>query len=140
MKPVDVLVVGAGPTGLTLACELVRRRVTCRVIDKSLALFAGSRAKGLQPRTLEVFDDLGIIEAIHAGGMAFPPFRLYAGQTLVWERSLEEMLGGQPPARSDATPHPRAWLIPQWRTDRILYDRLLELGHGTVPSNADPPR
>lgn len=130
MKPVDVLVIGAGPTGLTLACELARRGVTCRVIDKAPGLFAGSRAKGLQPRTLEVFDDLGVIDAIHAGGMAFPPFRLYAGQALVWERSLEQMLGGQLPLGSDATPYPRAWLIPQWRTDRILHDRLVELGDG----------
>lgn len=128
MTSVDVLVVGAGPTGLTLACELARRGVACRVIDKAPSLFMGSRAKGLQPRTLEVFDDLGVIDAIQAGGMAFPPFRLYAEGEQLWERTLEEMLRVPAAKPSEGVPHPRAWLIPQWRTDRILHDRLVELG------------
>lgn len=128
MTEVDVLIVGAGPTGLTLACELLRRNVSCRVIEKSQGLFIGSRAKGLQPRTLEVFEDLGVLDAIHEGGMPFPPFRLYAGKTLVWQRSLEEMLRLPAPKPSLSVPHPRAWLIPQWRTDRILHDRVLALG------------
>jgi 2-polyprenyl-6-methoxyphenol hydroxylase-like FAD-dependent oxidoreductase len=62
----SVLIIGAGPTGLTLACDLARRGVECRVVDKDVRLFVGSRAKGLQPRTLEVFDDLGVIDAIKA--------------------------------------------------------------------------
>jgi hypothetical protein len=40
---------------------------------------AGSRGKGLQPRTLEVFDDLGVIDAIRAAGAPYPPLRSYAG-------------------------------------------------------------
>jgi 2-polyprenyl-6-methoxyphenol hydroxylase-like FAD-dependent oxidoreductase len=134
-REVPVLITGAGPAGLTLACELARRGVACRVIDKAPQLFQGSRAKGLQPRTLEVFDDLGVIDQILAGGAPFPSFRLYAGQELKWERSLEQMLGG-PEAKVDATaaaasegaPYPRAWLIPQWRTDQILHDRFVALG------------
>ncbi|MFY0581139.1 FAD-dependent monooxygenase [Cystobacter fuscus] len=43
---VQVLIVGAGPTGLTLACDLSRRGVACRVIDKVATPFAGSRGKG----------------------------------------------------------------------------------------------
>lgn len=123
-----VLVVGAGPTGLTLACELARRGVGCRVVDKAPELFVGSRAKGLQPRTLEVFDLLGVSGAIQAGGAPFPPFRLYAGDEVRWERSLEEMLGTPSVPATAANPHPRAWLIPQWRTDRILSDRFAALG------------
>jgi 2-polyprenyl-6-methoxyphenol hydroxylase-like FAD-dependent oxidoreductase len=45
----DVLVVGAGPTGLTLACELLRRGVPCHIIDKASAPATTSRALGLQP-------------------------------------------------------------------------------------------
>ena len=56
---VQVLIVGAGPTGLTLACDLARRNIDFRLIDKAPSYFAGSRGKGLQPRSLEVFDDLG---------------------------------------------------------------------------------
>jgi 2-polyprenyl-6-methoxyphenol hydroxylase-like FAD-dependent oxidoreductase len=125
---VDVLIVGAGPTGLTLACELARRNVSFRIVEKSEDLFIGSRAKGLQPRTLEVFADLGVIDAVLAAGAPFPPFRLYAGDCMVWERSLEQMLNLPAAEASASVPYPRAWLIPQWRTDRILYERLRALG------------
>jgi 2-polyprenyl-6-methoxyphenol hydroxylase-like FAD-dependent oxidoreductase len=128
---VTVLIVGAGPTGLTLACDLARRGVSCRVIDRAAQLFPGSRAKGLQPRTLEVFDDLGVIDAVRAAGAPFPGFRLYAGHEVVWERSLYDLLGTPPLEPGPATPYPDPWLIPQWRTDRILAERFAELG-GTV--------
>ncbi len=64
----DVLVVGAGPSGLTLACELRRRGIDCRVIEKAPEFHHRSRGKGLQPRSLEVFDDLGIAEAALTAG------------------------------------------------------------------------
>ena len=71
----DILVVGAGPTGLTLACELAARRIAHRLVDAAAGPFAGSRAKGLQPRTLEVFDRFGIAETIgrRRGLRAGPP-------------------------------------------------------------------
>ncbi|GAA0590137.1 FAD-dependent monooxygenase [Kutzneria viridogrisea] len=123
-----VLIVGAGPTGLTLACELARRGVACRVVDKAPELFIGSRGKGLQPRTLEVFEDLGVLDAVHAGGEPFPKFRLYQGKEVVWERAVHEMLGTPEPTASPTVPYPSPWLIPQWRTDEILRDRFVELG------------
>ena len=64
----DVLIVGAGPTGLTLACELLRRGVNCRIIDKAASPATTSRALGLQPRTLELFDTMGIIDRVLAAG------------------------------------------------------------------------
>src|SRR5690606_27387013 len=65
---VDVLICGAGAAGLTLAIDLARRGVASRLIERSSAPFHGSRGKGLQPRTLEVFDDLGMLDRIHALG------------------------------------------------------------------------
>src|ERR1700761_625232 len=68
-----VLIVGAGPTGLALACELARREVSCRIIEAAPGPQPGSRGKGIQPRTLEVFDDLGIVDRVLAHGrMAMP--------------------------------------------------------------------
>lgn len=63
-----VVIAGAGPTGLTLAIELARRGIPVRLLDRARALFPGSRGKGLQPRTLEVFHDLGVIGAVLAAG------------------------------------------------------------------------
>ncbi|MDR7009971.1 FAD-dependent monooxygenase [Paraburkholderia strydomiana] len=50
----DILIVGAGPTGLTLAFELAVRGVPFQLVDAADGPFPGSRAKGVQPRTLEV--------------------------------------------------------------------------------------
>lgn len=67
-RDVDVLVVGAGPTGLLLAADLARRGVGCRVIDRAVDRAAGSRATDVHPRTLDVLDDIGILGAVLARG------------------------------------------------------------------------
>ncbi|RKT54603.1 FAD-dependent monooxygenase [Saccharothrix australiensis] len=125
---VPVLIAGAGPSGLTLAVELARRGVDCRVVDKAAEPFPGSRAKGLQPRTLEVLEDLGVLDAVLDGGAPFPAFRMYSGTKILWERGLDEVLGTELPRRSPDVPYPLPWLIPQWRTDAILRGRFEELG------------
>ncbi|MGP3927461.1 FAD-dependent monooxygenase [Streptomyces sp. 8N616] len=121
----DVLIVGAGPTGLMLACDLARRGVQARVVERSDRLFPGSRGKGLQPRTQEVFDDLGVIGAVRDAGGPYPLMR-------VWE-------DGEPGAEWDVmeraepsatAPYHEVWMLPQWRTQEILYGRLRELGGG----------
>ena len=78
-----VLVVGAGPTGLTLACELLRRGVGCRIIDKAPAPATTSRALGLQPRTLELFDRMGIIDEVLSTGGPVIDANLYDGHRLL---------------------------------------------------------
>ncbi|MBB5914155.1 2-polyprenyl-6-methoxyphenol hydroxylase-like FAD-dependent oxidoreductase [Nocardia transvalensis] len=123
-----VLIAGAGPTGLTLACDLARRGITCRIVDKAPGLFPGSRGKGVQPRTLEVFDDLGVIDAVLEAGAPFPDFRMYLGTDVHWTRTVHQMLGVPRPDPGSGVPYPDVWLLPQWRTDEILRDRLAELG------------
>ena len=65
---VDVLVVGAGPTGLAMAVELTRMGVRCRVIDKALEPSKTSKVLAVQARTLEYFDRIGIADAAVAEG------------------------------------------------------------------------
>lgn len=125
---VAVLIAGAGPTGLTLACDLFRRGVRCRIIDAAPDPFVGSRAKGLMPRTLEVFEDLGVIEAVLAGGGAFPPFRGYTGGAVAWDRTIYEMAGFPRLPSTTDLPYTDFWMVPQWRTCGILRNRLGELG------------
>ena len=72
-----VLICGAGAAGLTLAVDLARRGVDFRLVDKAPAAFVGSRGKGLQPRSLEVFEDLGVLDRIAVQGRPYPPIRTW---------------------------------------------------------------
>jgi 2-polyprenyl-6-methoxyphenol hydroxylase-like FAD-dependent oxidoreductase len=117
-ESIDVLVVGAGPSGAALAIDLVRRGLRVRIIDKATHAFAGSRAKGVQPRTLEVLEDLGALEDVLAGGGAYPPLGIHAGPlTVPWR-----MIANRKPSAD--IPFPNTWLIPQERTDGALHARL----------------
>jgi 2-polyprenyl-6-methoxyphenol hydroxylase-like FAD-dependent oxidoreductase len=58
----DVLIVGAGPTGLMLACQLAINKISFRIIDKSEDHTTQSRALVVQARSLEIFDQMGISE------------------------------------------------------------------------------
>ena len=75
---VDVLICGAGASGLTLAIELARRGVRFRLIEKEPSPFRGSRGKGIQPRTLEIYEDLGVVNRMIATGGPYPHVRHHA--------------------------------------------------------------
>ncbi|WP_216901046.1 FAD-dependent oxidoreductase [Nocardia alni] len=126
-----VLIVGAGPTGLTLACELARRGVAFRLIEASPGPQPGSRGKGIQPRTLEIFEDLGIIDRVLANGRLAMPLRSIAPDGRV-------TLGGEEPEslrnRPDI-PYTTSLITPEWRTEEALRLLLTDLG-GTVEFGA----
>lgn len=119
----NVLVAGAGPTGLTLAIELARRDIAVRVIDKATEFFEGSRGDGLQPRTLEVFDDLGVIDAVLEQGRPIPTMQISIGGRIVDERRMAEPVEPTPDR-----PYPNAWMLGQSRTEAILRAKLEEYG------------
>ncbi|MET9024600.1 FAD-dependent monooxygenase [Nocardia sp. NPDC004168] len=118
-----VLVAGAGPTGLTLALDLARRDIPVRIVDKAATFFAGSRGDGIQPRTLEVFDDLGVLDAVLTAGMPTPVMRVHLGGEFVTERRMSEPVEPTP-----AVPYPNLWVLGQSRTEAILRERLAEFG------------
>jgi 2-polyprenyl-6-methoxyphenol hydroxylase-like FAD-dependent oxidoreductase len=121
---IDVLICGAGAAGLTLAAELARSGVNFRLIDKLAEPFRGSRGKGIQPRTLEVFEDLGIIERVAASGGLYPPQREYRDDGSHDDTPVIEV--------SDPTPHEpyrTPLMVPQFLTEAALRERLTELGH-----------
>jgi len=118
-----VLIVGAGPTGLALACVLGRRGVAFRIIDKTAEYFAGSRGKGLQPRSLEVLEDLGAIDRILANGRFHLPFRAYDGAGVLGDHDMHADRVPTPDV-----PYASPLIIPQWRVEQILRDRLAAYG------------
>ena len=80
----QVLIVGAGPTGLVLACELLARGVRTRVIDKGDGVVLQTRALAIHARALEVFDMMDLAERFVARGQVVRRFRMYAdGKALV---------------------------------------------------------
>jgi len=119
---IDVLIVGAGPTGAALAIDLVRRGLNIRVIDRQPTSFPGSRAKGLQPRTLEVFEDLGVLDEVIASGGNYPLLGVHMGPIVVPWRMIKK---SRP---SMDRPYPNTWMAPQYRTDANLHARLAGLG------------
>lgn len=121
--PIEVLIVGAGPTGLVLACELARRNVAFRLIDALPQPSIASRGKGLQPRSLEVLDDLGVVDRVLAAGRFHMPMRFHDADGSVKDHDLYEGLQPTPDA-----PYGSPLMIPQWRIENILRERLAEWG------------
>ncbi|MFT3802433.1 MAG: FAD-dependent oxidoreductase [Burkholderiaceae bacterium] len=120
---IDVLICGAGAAGLTLGIELARRGVPFRLIEKMPAPFPGSRGKGIQPRTQEIFEDLGILDRAAAAGGCYPPQRIYRDDGSHVESQMIEHVDPTP-----AEPYHQPLMIPQFVTERLLRERLNELG------------
>ena len=119
----DVLICGAGAAGLTLAIELARRGVRFRLIDELPAPFHGSRGKGIQPRTLEVFEDLGVVDRVVASGGPYPLQREHRAGGAHEDVALFELR-----ERGPHEPYPTPWMVPQFVTETLLRERLTELG------------
>ncbi|MFF0749676.1 FAD-dependent monooxygenase [Streptomyces sp. NPDC004267] len=122
-RDADVLIAGAGPTGLVLAIDLARRGVRALLVEKADRLFPGSRGKGLQPRSQEVLDDLGVLPAIQAASSLYPRMLRWEGTERRGEWDM--MKRAEPTAR---IPYANTLLIPQSRTQELLRARLVELG------------
>jgi len=114
----EVLVVGAGPTGLTLACELRRHGVACRVVDKLEAPVTYSKAAAVHARTLEVFDDIGVVDAFLGVARAIHGARIH---------SRGELVGHVRFAGIDSA-YPAVYGASQRDTERVLTERLEVLG------------
>jgi 2-polyprenyl-6-methoxyphenol hydroxylase-like FAD-dependent oxidoreductase len=113
---VDVLVVGAGPVGLTMAAELARHGVRCRIIDKLAAPSGYCKAIGVTPRTLETWEDMGVVRDMIDAGL--------------WLTGLRTIVAGKThDATLDFPELPYGNLgIPQYATERILHAHLTGFG------------
>ncbi|MCP2275955.1 2-polyprenyl-6-methoxyphenol hydroxylase [Nocardia amikacinitolerans] len=118
MVDTEVLVVGAGPVGLTAAIELARRGVRCRIIDAAVEPPRYAKAVGVQPRTLEVFEGMGVLRQVLDSSI------LLRGQIVYVNGAEVERVALALPAD---IPY-RFVGLPQYETERILRKRLATTG------------
>src|SRR5229473_2753655 len=118
MEDCTDLVVGAGTTGLTVACELSRHGVPVRIIDKLASINPHRRATTLHARTLEIFYDLGIVEEILAQGNKVLGTSQFANGERFMHSSAAELEG----------PYPFTVMLEQCKTEAALEALLRTLG------------
>jgi len=122
-RVLPVLVVGAGPSGLVVANELARHGIRPTIIDRGSVPATTSRALVVQPRTLEIFDDMGVVDqAIAAGDPASSLTIAFADKAV--ELDFADQLTG--PQNYTSYPEPRT--LSQHDTERILTEHLSKQG------------
>jgi 2-polyprenyl-6-methoxyphenol hydroxylase-like FAD-dependent oxidoreductase len=120
-RDTDVLIVGAGPTGLVLALWLTRVGVRVRIVDKTAEAGTTSRALAVQARTLEFYTQLGIADAVVAAGRKMLAANLWVKGKRAAHAVLGEMGVG-------ISPFPYALIYPQDEHERLLLARLSAAG------------
>jgi 2-polyprenyl-6-methoxyphenol hydroxylase-like FAD-dependent oxidoreductase len=115
---IDVLVVGGGPVGLTAACELRRRGVACRIIDQLESPPQYAKAVGIQPRTLEVWEDMGLVRDALDAGLEMRGMAMYMNGALKATVDME---------LPESIPY-RNFALPQYESERVLREHLARYG------------
>lgn len=118
METIDVLVAGAGPTGLTMACELRRFGLRVRVIDPAPRASEHSKALVVHARTREVFEAMGLRAAVEAEAQPLMAVQLFHERRLLGTLDLERFGGDLP----------RPMFLDQSTTERLLTAHLQRLG------------
>lgn len=113
-----VLVVGAGPTGLILAAELIRHGTTCRLIEKAEGPTPLSKATTVQARTLEMLEDIGIADQVIAAGSKSHGVNIYHGTHRLLHVSYDDL----------DSPYPYLLNITQSTLEQVLGAHVASLG------------
>src|SRR5215467_4600862 len=116
----DVLIIGAGPTGLVLALWLTKLGVRVRIIDKTAEPGTTSRALAVQARTLELYRQLDLADTVIAKGHQVPATNLWGKGERKARISLNDMGKG-------LTPYPFLHIFPQDEHEKLLVAKLESL-------------
>jgi len=110
----DVIIVGAGPTGLSLACQLIRYGIDFVIIEKNEGVTPFSKALGVHARTLEIYEQLGLAKEAVAKGTIAGKIRLLEKGEIVGEVDLSNIGEG-------LSPFPFMLVLEQSENERLLY-------------------
>jgi 2-polyprenyl-6-methoxyphenol hydroxylase-like FAD-dependent oxidoreductase len=117
----DVIIIGAGPTGLSLACQLVRHGIDFVVIEKNDTVTRFSKAIGVQARTLEVYDQIGLAQPAIERGTIASRVRLIEGGELRGEMNLGNF-------GKDLSEYPYMLMLEQSKNEALLYEWIRSRG------------
>ncbi|MBC8029205.1 MAG: FAD-dependent monooxygenase, partial [Pyrinomonadaceae bacterium] len=117
----DVIIVGAGPTGLSLACQFIRHGVEFVIIEKNDGPTPYSKAIGVQARTLEIYEQMGLAERAVLEGTKAGKGRMLAEGEVRGEIDLSAIGEG-------LSAYPYMLLLEQSKNEKLLYDYLLGKG------------
>ena len=128
MEP--VIVVGAGPVGLTVALSLAHQGVAVRVLEAEPALMEDHRAGSFHPPTLEMLAPLGVTEEMHRIGIKVPRWQIRdrrQGVVVEWDLGLI----------ADLTPYPYRFHLEQFRLTPILLEKLRAFPHARIDFSSE---
>lgn len=117
----DVLIIGAGPTGLALACQLIRYGVDFVIIDKKETTTPYSKAIGVQARTLEIYEQIGLADKLIGLGTKAEKVRMFAGGKVRGEAEFKNIGEG-------LSPYPYVLIVEQGKHEALLYDHIKSHG------------
>jgi 2-polyprenyl-6-methoxyphenol hydroxylase-like FAD-dependent oxidoreductase len=110
----DAIIVGAGPTGLSLACQFIRYGIDFVILDRNETTTPHSKAIGVQARTLEIHEQMGLAQPLIAQGAVAEKARMVVGGEVRGEIGSGELGKG-------LSPYPYVLIVEQGRHEKILY-------------------
>jgi 2-polyprenyl-6-methoxyphenol hydroxylase-like FAD-dependent oxidoreductase len=112
-----VVIIGAGPTGLSLACQFVRHGVDFIIVEKNEDVTPYSKAIGVHARTLEIYEQIGLAQKALEQGAIAGKVRMLAGGEVRGEMDLSNIGEG-------LSPYPFVLMLEQSKNERLLYEYL----------------
>ena len=117
MATTDVLIVGAGPTGLALACQLIRYGIDFVIIDNKETTTPHSKAIGVQARTLEIYEQIGLANKLIELGAIVEKVRMFAAGKVRGEAQFKDIGEG-------LSPYPFVLIVEQGKHEELLYEHI----------------
>src|SRR5438034_6403655 len=108
----DVAIIGAGPTGLALACQLIRYHIDFVIIDKKETTTPHSKAIGVQARTLEIYEQIELADKLADVGRTADKARLFAGGKVRGHIEFRDI-------GTDMSPYPFVLIVEQGKHEKL---------------------